>query len=372
MRRALPVLVLFASACGAAPRLGAAAEPRTVLQVFDASTGSTRWTRELSPTDGATEPVLIDDVVLVAAPGGSPTTAYALSDGTPRWSVPEGDLPQAVVVGRAVFDLRDRVEARRVADGSLAWSVPSSGDVVQSRDTGIVLLEDPSQPTADCSPCTVTIPAPTGPAVTARGTATRLDPRTGKRTWQATVSGHPDSNTSAVSATLALVGVTSDQGGHSTVVALDLATGRPAWTFTSDYIGGTAVSGDVAAVTTGTDDPTAHALDSRTGKETWSSTGEESLLRDSPFLGVDRRQRGFRRDPATGRELPGRVPFTYGLAAHGDVLVGAGSRELTAVRGSSRLWVVPLPSGPRPASYVAVDASVVAVVTGVGQEETGD
>jgi outer membrane protein assembly factor BamB len=375
-RSALAVAALVAaSACGAdGLRVGSSDTPRTVLEVREASTGQLRWTRDLAPTADATEPVIVGDVVLVAEPGAD-TTAYALVDGTPRWRQIDAALPPAVVGDLVVFDLQDRVEARRAATGRLVWAVPSLlGDLVQARDTGIVLVVDASRPApSDCGttadPCAV---LPGVPAGVATGEVSLLDPATGRPTWTVDVQGRPDLNSSAVGSNAVLIGLSTSEGDHSEVVALGLRDGADRWDFRSDYVGGSTVHGDVVAVTTGTGDSTAHVLDATTGKELWKHTGEEGLLREAPFLGTTNRGTGLRRDPRTGSELPGRVRFTYGLAYGEGLLVGASTRTLTALRGDDPAWTAPLPEGPRPVSQVAVGAGVVAVVTGVGQEPERD
>lgn len=352
--------------------------PRTVLQTFDVDDGHLRWTVELGATDGATEPVLIGDTLIVAAPGGS-ATAYAVADGKVRWSTPAA-LPAAVRGDLAVFDLEDRVEARRADTGAVVWTRRTLGDVVQARaDTGIALIVDPARTAADCSPpptpggaasCSALAePPPQGddPPPPTKGEVSLLDPATGDDLWHVTLPGRGDLISSAVSTRHVLVTYATDYSANRPVAALRLGDGTTDWTYPAGPVGRVTSADGFPAVLSDLDPAGAEVLDPETGEHLWSAPGDTGPNRLAPFVVADG-DTGYRRDPRTGARLPGTVPMTYGVAAHGDLLVGSRAQTLTAVRGGDRIWTAALPAGARPITYLDATSDVVAAVTEVGQE----
>lgn len=121
----------------------------------------------------------------------------------------------------------------------------------------------------------------------------------------------------------------------------------------------------------GLDAARATVLDPATGALLWESSADGQVLRRAPFIQTERGA-AQRRDPRSGAELPGRVPVTYGVAAWGNLLVGAADRTLTATRGADELWTGTLLAGARPISYLDVDDETVVALTAIGQERTRD
>src|ERR1700709_1132958 len=100
---------------------------RTVLQAYSAADGHLRWSVELGPTDGATEPMIVGDTVIVGRPGLA--AGYALEDGHLRWTVPgAASLPDAVTGDLAVFSRSGHLEARRADTGAVAWTRDTTGE----------------------------------------------------------------------------------------------------------------------------------------------------------------------------------------------------------------------------------------------------
>jgi outer membrane protein assembly factor BamB len=283
-------------------------------------------------------------------------------------------LPAAVVGGVAVFEYDGRVEGRRLTTGAVVWSRQTSASVVQAWEgTGVALVDDPSRPASSscgtqASPCQLAPPpGPTaGTPADAGGTVSLLDPATGRDRWTVAVPTRPDPGASSVSTRHVVVALASATGDDETLVALDLATGKQAWRFTGK-LSGTSVHGDVVAVLSSTDtNDRARALDPATGAVLWEASAE-GLFREAPFVARDRSY-GFQRDSRTGRALPGRVPVGYGLAGYGPLLVGADDTSLTAVDAGRPAWTAGLLQGPRPITYLDIDAHHVVSVTAVGQE----
>lgn len=353
------VLGSLVSGCGAAKVTAAGPTgSRTVLQANDAADGSLRWQIDLGRT-GATTPVLVGDSVVVAAPGGG-ATAYALEDGAARWSVPEAGAPHAVAGDLAVFDLGDRLEARRAADGEVAWTRATGGDLIQARAGGPLALVAQA---AAKKPLVETAARP-GPSW-----LSLLDPATGADRWSARLPGRVDIDSSAVSARHVLATYATDYSGRTTVAALRLADGKREWSYPAGPVNSVSAAGEIPAVTVGVDRARAEALDPRTGKRLWAVTEDDMIdARLAPFLGQDGTV-AFRRDPRTGKRLPGTVPAAYGVGVHGDLLVGADGRTLTALRGADEAWTAEVPRGAAPVTYLDVDERVVVSVTAVGQKD---
>ena len=207
-----------------------------MLQLRDAATGKVAWEVARPDEEGGTEPVLAAGRVLVAAPGGG-LTAYDVQDGKAVWEAEGASLPEAVVDGVAVLDLTDRVEARRLSDGTVAWTVTTAGDVVRSREgNGIVLVDDRQGQLGD-------------------STVSLLDPKNGRPTWTVTSEQRASSFNGGVATTVVLVGVRSQEssGGDGALRALSLKDGRTLWEVTADFFGHVSTSGELPGVVVGLD-----------------------------------------------------------------------------------------------------------------------
>lgn len=380
-RPVLVVLLLLATGCGSGG-LGSggrpAENPRTVLQLRDAQDGEVIWEVERPREEGTTEPLVTGNRVLMAEPAGD-LTAYDVRDGMVRWKTKGTQLPEAVVDGMAVFDLADRVEARRLADGAVVWTVKTAGDVVRSREgNGIVLVDDGrSSPDPSCgssdSPCLVRVPGVTAPGL-GESKVSLLDPGTGGATWTVTSTQRASSFNGGVSESVALIGVADAEsfGGEGSIRALSLTDGRTLWELPANSVSHVATSGELLGVVVDLERPEGRVLDPATGRVLWKTSVELSPVPGQPFLDGRPGGVGFRRDPRTGNRLPGTVPIGLGLGAFGDVLVGAKDTTMKAVKGADVLWTVDLPSGVRPNTLVDLDARWVASITAVGQAEQGD
>jgi outer membrane protein assembly factor BamB len=366
-RVAAALLLLGAAACGDGDAQVAADQPRTVLQVRSADDGKVLREVELEPTNGAGEPVLAGDVVLVTTRKG--LTAYDLRTGEPRWTEPGAMLPAAVVRGVVVVDRKGGYTARRASDGTVLWRRDTPAQAVQAwEDQGMVLLDDGSPPPAkpcagQASPC---VPRPAART----GTVSLLDPETGRPRWTTRLDCRPDANSSVVSSAHVLVGCGGTHGG-STLTALSVAEGVVAWLrFVPGSISRTAAVGDVPALLAGED---AFGLDPRNGQVRWQVQAGGFPSRYAPLLDSNGRA-GFLRDPLTGARSTGSVDASLGLTTHGGVLYGSVHPSLHAVRASDgrRLWSSPLVEGPRPATLLDSDTRHVVTVTAVGQKEYRD
>lgn len=356
--------------------------PRTVLQAFDAADGRPLWTVALGAREGATEPVIVGDTVFVRS------AAYGLADGRFRYHVPKaGELPAAVTDDLAVFSLdHGRIQARRADTGEVTWTRETPGQLVQSHASGpIALVLDPDAVRPSCAPaplpgeppvCTVEVGPPPGPGSRPpipHGTVALLDPRTGTAAWTATLPGRVQAFHSAVSSRYVFAGYATDYSDAMTVAALRVADGRTAWSAPARSLSHVVSADGIPALQFSGDTDRAVALDPETGEQLWETSGFAGPTRRWPFLQAGLGSGyGARRDPRTGADLPGRVPATYGVAASGDVLVGAAGGTLTAVLGAERAWTARLPVGARPITYLDVDDEVVVAVTSVGQERYRD
>lgn len=339
--------------------------PRTVLQANDAQDGRLRWQIDLGPSDGATTPVLVGDTVIVAAPAGD-ATAYALDDGHVRWTIKDAPLPGAATGDLAVFDLTDRIEARRAGTGEVAWVRRTPGNLIMALAGGpLALVVDPAPAAAKRA---VGKKRPAAKATLPRSRVSLLDAASGRDAWAATLPGRVDLDSSAVSARHILATYAQDYSGRTTVKALRLVDGRSEWSYPAGPVNSVSSAGDIPAVTIGLDRAKAAALDPKTGKRLWE-VAEDDMIdpRLAPFLGLDGTT-AFRRDPRTGKRLPGTVPAAYGIGAHGDLLVGADGRTLTALRGATEAWSAAVPRGADPVTYLDLDDRVVVSVTALGQK----
>jgi outer membrane protein assembly factor BamB len=343
--------------------------PRTVLQINDAADGHLHLQAELAARPDATEPVLVGDTVLVGGAGAS-VTAYAVDTGRVRWTAPDTSLPAAVSGDLAVFDYPDRIEARRAGTGMVVWTRRTGGNLIQSPRSGPLALVDhlggkPGASKTGARKPGASKPGATGP-VALRSRVTLVDPSTGADVWSTVVAGRVDLQSSGVSTRHILATYAADYSGRSTVAALRLSDGRIDWTYPAGPVNSVSAAGEIPAVTVGLDRTRAEALDPKTGKRLWTVTGDEMLdPRLAPFFGQEG-AKAFRREPRTGKRLPGEVPTAYGLAAHGDLLVGASGQMLTAVRDGAEAWTAGVADGADPVTYLALDDHIVASVTAVG------
>lgn len=349
--------------------------PRTVLQANDAADGQLRWQLDLGPADDATEPVLAGDTVIVAGVGLG-ATAYDLRDGRVRWSVPGADLPAVVTHGLAVFDLGDRIEARRAGTGAVAWTRKTGGDLIRSRAGGpLALVLNPGSPAPADPPAAAAPPRPGKEPRLSRARVSLLDPATGRDVWSVRLPGPVAVLDSAVSTRHIFAVYSTDYSGRNTLVAVRLADGHTEWSYPTSPVNGVSTAGDIAAVRVGLDRGRSEALDPRTGKALWTVPQDGAADdRRTPFLDQDGLT-VFRRDRTTGHRLPGAVQAAYGVygvGAHGDLLVGAAGMTLTAVRGAGQAWTADVVRGPDPITYLDVDDHVVVSVTAVGQKRGGD
>ena len=361
-------LLAVAAGCGAPVTLQgrtAGAAPRTVLQANDAGDGHLKWQIDLGPSDDATEPVLVGDVVVVGRPG-SGATAYDVDNGRIRWAVPKAGLPAVVTGGLAVFDFADRIEARRADTGAVAWTRKTAGDLIQAHAGGpLALVVDPAPERSAAK-------APHASAKPVRSRVALLSAATGRNTWLAVLPGRVDPTNSAVSDRHILATYATDYSGRNTVAALRMANGVAEWSYPASPVNAVSAAGEIPAVTVGLDRARAEALDPSTGHPLWEAPEDDMLdSRLAPFLGQDG-MRAFRRDPLTGARLPGEVPAAYGVGAHGDLLVGAAGQTLTAVRDGAEAWTADVAPGAEPVTYLDVDDRVVVSVTAVGQKHPRD
>lgn len=366
MRSAAALVLLAAVACGGGGAQVAISDtPRTVLQIRGADADRVLHQVELEPEAGATEPVLAGDVVLVTTREG--LLAVDLDTGQRRWTQPRAQLPAAIVGDVVVIDTVGSLTARRT-DGTVLWERPTGAKVVQAWEgQGVLLLDDGSPPGGSCgtqaTPC---VPRPAA----RRGTVALLDPQTGRARWTTPLECRPEPNISAVSATHALVGCGADDGS-SRLTALALTDGRIAWTWSAaTALESVVASGGIPAVTVADE---ARGLDPATGREVWRADAGSFPIRGAPLLDSDG-QVGFLRAPATGARSKGDVAFTYGLATHAGVLLGADHATLRRVQADDGepVWSSALITGVRPITFLDADADHVVSITSVGQEEYRD
>lgn len=368
MRSAAALVLLAAAACGGGgggAQVATSDTPRTVLQIRSSTDGKVLRQIELAARAGATEPVLAGDVVLVTTREG--LLAVDLDTGQRRWTQPRAQLPAAIVGDVVVINTVGSLTARRT-DGTVLWERPTGAKLVQAWEgQGVLLLDDGSPPGGSCgTPATPCVPRPAA----RRGTVALLDPQTGKARWTTPLDCRPEPNSSAVSATHALVGCGADDGS-SRLTALALADGKIAWTWSAaTALESVVASGGIPAVTVADE---ARGLDPATGRERWRAGTGSFPIRGAPLLDSDGRV-GFLRDPATGTRSKGDVAFSYGLATHAGVLLGADPTTLRVVRADDgrAVWSSALVTGVRPITFLDADADHVVSITSVGQEEYRD
>jgi outer membrane protein assembly factor BamB len=107
-------------------------EPSSIVYAFNASTGALVWSRDLSELL-LTEAVVAGSYIITAGatPLGSAATVLNIADGTLVWSSPGcGYRPSPVVVNSLVMSYgcsqtgSETLDARHLATGALAWSLP--------------------------------------------------------------------------------------------------------------------------------------------------------------------------------------------------------------------------------------------------------
>lgn len=193
---------------------------------------SLAWTIQ---TDGAiNHPPLIVGDVLILAPSGAPLLALDLETGAAKWTFapPEGVWDRVYASdGKRVFV--------GVKNGSLAALDVSNGKLLWQVDLGINVQVPPLVSEGIVYASTAFVGPELKPNVDGRAKLFALDAKTGEELW-VFESDNYILQTPTVSGDALYLGgnfydpTPIDEGGHTRLYALDLATGSPRWTYESE------------------------------------------------------------------------------------------------------------------------------------------
>lgn len=347
------VLLLLLPSCGgvAGTRVPEPDRPGRAVQAHVATTGELLWRKEISPPVAATEPLLVDGVVLV--PGG-PLIAYDARSGTRLWALEDAPV-QPQVAGDVVVLPRERdVQGVDPRTGRSLWRAPlGQGERVFAGPGGVVVVRDRQLgPPQDQQPAA---PEPPGEV--------RLLSLAGVQLWRVDVAAvpmyaHPGP------------GVVAVAGLRGDVVALDAADGRQRWRARTSAANVVLVTGDrvLARVETGV-----VALDAAVGTELWrqqaAGSGAPLQVVGERVLVVQHGGSSRVLALADGEVLDEPTARDVELLPAG--LVTAEVDELRLDSATSG-WFVSVSTGDRPALWTGADDDVVVAVVGWGQPATRD
>lgn len=189
----------------------------------------------MTQIDGAINhpPLIIGDLVILA-PSGAPLLALDLETGSIQWtfSPPEGIWERAYASdGTRVFV--------GVKGGSLAALDISNGKVVWQKDLGINVQVPPLVEDGIVYAPTAFVGPELKPDVQGRAKLFALDAKTGKEIWVFESDNYILQTPAINGGTLFAGGnfydpTPIDEGGHTRIYALELATGSPIWNFESE------------------------------------------------------------------------------------------------------------------------------------------
>lgn len=190
------------------------------------------WTIQ---TDGAINhpPLIVGDVVILA-PSGGPLLALDLEAGAAKWTFapPEGIWERAYASdGKRVFV--------GVKGGSLAALDVSNGKVIWQKDLRINMQVPPLASDGIVYAPTAFVGPELTPDVHGRAKLFALDAKTGREIWVFESDDYILQTPARNSETLFVGGNfydpnPIDEGGHTRIYALDLATGSPLWNYESE------------------------------------------------------------------------------------------------------------------------------------------
>lgn len=190
------------------------------------------WTTK---TDGAINhpPLIVGETVILAL-SGSPLLALDLETGAAKWTFapPEGIWERAYASdGRRVFV--------GVKGGSLAALDVSNGKVVWQKDLGINVQVPPFVDDGIVYASTAFVGPELKPNVDGHAKLFALEAKTGKEIWVFESDDYILQTPARNGETLFVGGnfydpTPIDEGGHTRIYALDLATGSPLWNYESE------------------------------------------------------------------------------------------------------------------------------------------
>ena len=193
---------------------------------------SLAWTTQ---TDGSiNHPPLIVGGVLILAPSGAPLLALDLETGAAKWTFapPEG-----------VWDRAYASDGKRVFVGlknkTIATLDISNGKVIWQKDLGINMQVPPLVSDGIVYAPTTFVGPELTPEVHGRAKLFALDAKTGKEIWVFESDDYILQTPARCGGTLFVGGnfydpTPIDEGGHTRIYALDLATGSPLWNYESE------------------------------------------------------------------------------------------------------------------------------------------
>ena len=193
---------------------------------------SLAWTTQ---TDGSiNHPPLIVGGVLILAPSGAPLLALDLETGAAKWTFapPEGVWDRAYASdGKRVFV--------GVKNGSLAALDVSNGKVIWQKDLGINVQVPPLVREGIVYASTAFVGPELKPDVNGRAKLFALDAKTGEELWVFESDNYILQTPTVNGDALYLGGnfydpTPIDEGGHTRLYALDLATSSPLWNYESE------------------------------------------------------------------------------------------------------------------------------------------
>ena len=190
------------------------------------------WTIQ---ADGAiNHPPLVVGGTAILAPSGSPLLALDLETGAAKWTFapPEGVWERAYASdGKRVFV--------GVKNGSLAALDVSNGKLLWQVDLGINIQVPPFVDDGIVYAPTAFVGPELTPEVHGRAKLFALDAKTGKEIWVFESDDYILQTPARCGGTLFVGGnfydpTPIDEGGHTRIYALDLATGSPLWNYESE------------------------------------------------------------------------------------------------------------------------------------------
>ena len=190
------------------------------------------WTIQ---TDGAiNHPPLIVGEIVILAPSGSPLLALDLETGAAKWTFapPEGVWDRAYASdGKRIFV--------GVKDGSLAALDVSNGRLLWQVDLGINVQVPPLVSEGIVYASTAFVGPELKPDVNGRAKLFALDAKTGEELWVFESDNYILQTPTVNGDALYLGGnfydpTPIDEGGHTRLYALDLATSSPLWNYESE------------------------------------------------------------------------------------------------------------------------------------------
>ena len=337
MRRVVvPALLLLLTGCAlASTRVADPDQPGRAVQAHDSATGELLWRKEITPPLAATEPLLVEGVVLV--PGG-PLAAYDARSGERLWTLQDAPV-QPLLAGDVVVLPREQdVEAVDARSGRSLWRQPLSAEErVLAGPGGVVVLSERE---------------------------VRLLTPAGAQAWRVAVPALLPIQAHVADGVVAVAGLRGD------VLALNPSDGRQLWRTRTPPASVVLVVGDrvLARVDGGV-----IALDARTGAQLWRQDTDSS---GAPLQVVGNRVLAVQHG-GTSRVLSLEDGAVVTSAEARDVELlsdGLVQAEVDELRfdGSDRGWMATVSTGDRPALWTDADDDVVVAVVGWGQPPTRD